>query len=83
MNVIEEASKMVLMQLKIDNKENEMTGILKVLDYIDIKDTVITIDAIGMQRPIIKKIKKEERSFCTTNKREQRKIIRRNKVIFR
>ncbi|MEJ8737495.1 ISAs1 family transposase [Erysipelotrichaceae bacterium HCN-30851] len=82
-NVIEEASKMVLMQLKIDNKENEMTGILKVLDYIDIKDTVITIDAIGMQRPIIKKIKKEERSFCTTNKREQRKIIRRNKVIFR
>lgn len=74
-NVIEEASKMVLMQLKIDNKENEMTGILKVLDYIDIEDTVITIDAIGTQRPIIKKIKKKKGHFVLPVKENNEKLL--------
>lgn len=74
-NVIEEGSKMVLMQLKIDNKENEMTGILKVLDYIDIEDTVITIDAIGTQRPIIKKIKKKKGHFVLPVKENNEKLL--------
>ena len=74
-NVIEEASRMVLMQLKIDHKENEMTGIMKVLDYIDIKDRVITIDAIGTQRSIIKKIKQKGGHFVLPVKENNEKVL--------
>lgn len=56
LNVIEEGSKLVLMQRKIDEKTNEIGGIPELLDYIYLKDAVITIDAIGTQRPIIQKI---------------------------
>lgn len=43
-------------QLATDEKSNEITAIPELLENIDIKKTVITIDAAGCQRDIAKKI---------------------------
>lgn len=56
MNVLDSATKMVLMQLKVGEKTNEIKAIYELLDYLDVENTVITIDGIGTQKKIIKKI---------------------------
>ena len=47
---------LTLGQQKVDGKSNEITAIPKLLDLIDIKGTVITIDAMGTQKNIAEKI---------------------------
>lgn len=47
---------LTLAQLKVDGKSNEITAIPKLLDLLDIQDAVITIDAMGTQKEIAKKI---------------------------
>lgn len=47
---------LTLGQLKVDGKSNEITAIPKLLDMIDVKDAVVTIDAMGCQREIAAKI---------------------------
>lgn len=49
-------SNFTLGQLKVEGKSNEITAIPKLLDMIDIKDAVITIDAMGCQTKIAEKI---------------------------
>jgi predicted transposase YbfD/YdcC len=46
------ASKMVLGQVKVDDKSNEITAIPKLLHLLDIEGCVVTIDAIGTQTEI-------------------------------
>jgi len=43
-------------QVAVNDKENEIVAIPKLLDEISIKDTVVTIDAMGCQAEIAKKI---------------------------
>lgn len=71
MNVLESANKMVLMQLKVGEKTNEINAIDDLLDYLDVKDTVITIDGIGTQRKIIKKILDKEGNYLLPAKDNQ------------
>lgn len=60
LNVIEESSKMVIMQYGVGEKTNEIPEIFELLDYIDIEDKVITTDAIGTQEKIMNKIVEEK-----------------------
>ncbi|GHV74603.1 ISAs1 family transposase [Spirochaetia bacterium] len=46
----------VLGQLAVDEKSNEITAIPKLLDLLDIKGATITIDAMGCQTAIAEKI---------------------------
>ncbi|KKM79768.1 hypothetical protein LCGC14_1346570, partial [marine sediment metagenome] len=46
----------VLGQLKVDDKSNEITAIPKLLDLLEIEDSIITIDAMGTQKKIAEKI---------------------------
>ena len=43
-------------QVKVDDKSNEITSIPDLLDLIDIEGAIVTIDAIGTQHEIVKKI---------------------------
>ncbi len=43
-------------QLATEEKSNEITAIPELLDQIDVKDAVVTIDAMGCQKAIAKKI---------------------------
>ncbi len=47
---------MVLGQRKVDSKSNEITAIPALLDLLDVKGCIVTIDAMGCQTAIAKKI---------------------------
>lgn len=47
---------LVLGQVKVDNKSNEITAIPKLLSRLDITGAIITIDAMGCQKKIAKQI---------------------------
>ena len=49
-------NKLVLGQLKVDEKSNEITAIPQLLDLLDLKGCTVTIDAMGAQKKIVKKI---------------------------
>lgn len=49
-------SGIVLASKKVRKKSNEITAIPEVLDMIDIKGCIVTIDAMGCQKKIVKKI---------------------------
>lgn len=49
-------SRLVLAQEKVEEKSNEITAIPKLIDTLDVKGAVITIDAIGCQKDIAQKI---------------------------
>ena len=48
--------RLVLGQVKTQEKSNEITAIPKLLDALDLKGATVTIDAMGAQRDIAKKI---------------------------
>lgn len=48
--------RLVLAQMKVEDKSNEITAIPALLDLLDIAGSIITIDAMGTQTEIAKKI---------------------------
>ena len=54
---------MVLGQLKVNNKSNEITPKPALLDLLMIKGCWITIDAMGCQKDIAAKIKSKEAEY--------------------
>ena len=61
-------------QLATDEKSNEITAIPELLDNIEIKGAVVTIDAAGCQREIAKKIIDGEGDFVFSLKGNQGKL---------
>ncbi|MFZ3372350.1 MAG: ISAs1 family transposase [Desulfitobacteriaceae bacterium] len=54
------ANNLVLGQVKTDVKSNEITAIPELLDLLYLKGCCVTIDAMGCQRKIVKKIVKDK-----------------------
>ncbi len=50
----------VLGQVKVDAKSNEITAIPQLLDLLEISGCIVTIDAMGCQKAIARKIVKEK-----------------------
>jgi len=61
-------------QLKVDDKSNEIKAIPDLLDLLDIKGKVITIDAIGTQTKIVNKIVYKEGYYCLCVKDNQESL---------
>jgi predicted transposase YbfD/YdcC len=57
------ANGIVLGQEKVDDKSNEITAIPKLLDMLDIKGRIITVDSLGTQKTIAKKIIEKEGDY--------------------
>lgn len=66
---------MVLGQLKVDSKTNEITAIPLLLDLLDIKDSIITIDAMGCQKEIAQKIIDEGADYILALKGNQGNLL--------
>ncbi len=49
-------ARMVLGQVKVDDKSNEITAIPALLDLLAVKGAIITIDSMGCQKEIVTKI---------------------------
>ncbi len=62
---------MVLGQVKVANKSNEITAIPRLLDMLTVKGAVVTIDAMGCQREIAAKIVEKEADYVLALKGNQ------------
>ena len=65
---------MVLGQVKVCEKSNEITAIPKLLELIAIKGCVVTIDAMGCQENIAKAIVKQEANYILAVKENQKQL---------
>lgn len=71
MNAIDAATGLVLAQLPLQNKECEITAIPELLKVLDIRESTVTIDAIGTQTEIMEQIIRQGGHFVLTVKRNQ------------
>jgi predicted transposase YbfD/YdcC len=57
------ANQLALGQVKTEEKSNEITAIPTLLDLLELKDCIVTIDAMGCQKDIAEKITKAEADY--------------------
>ena len=65
---------LLLGQVKTEKKSNEITAIPKLLEMIDIKGHIVTIDAMGAQRKIAEQIIKQGGDYVISLKGNQGKL---------
>lgn len=65
---------LVLGQIKTDEKSNEITAIPELLELFQVKDTVVTIDAMGTQKNIAAKIIEKGGDYVLAVKGNQKKL---------
>lgn len=63
-------------QIKVDDKSNEITTIPDLLDLIDVKGKIITIDAIGTQEEIANKIVYEKKAAYILKVKDNQKDLK-------
>ena len=68
-------SNMVLGQLRVNEKSNEITAIPKLIDLLDIENCIITIDAMGCQTDIVEKIIEKKADYVLAVKGNQPKLL--------
>lgn len=73
----------VLGQLKVDDKSNEITAIPELLNSMDISDTIITIDAMGTQTDIAKLIVQKKADYVLCLKKNQGSFFERVEEAFK
>ncbi len=61
------ANRLVLGQLKVDEKSNEITAIPELLRLLDLQGAVVTIDAMGCQKEIAKNITEQGGDYGLTS----------------
>lgn len=66
--------RLVLGQLKVDSKSNEITAIPKLLELLDIVGCIITIDAMGCQKEIAAQIIAKNADYVLALKANQSKL---------
>jgi len=64
-------NKVVLGQLKTDEKSNEITAIPQLLDLLSISGCIVTIDAMGCQTEIAQKVIDEDGDYLLAVKKNQ------------
>ncbi len=67
---------LVLGQLACEEKSNEITAIPKLLEMLEIKGCLVTIDAMGTQTEIAKKITDKEADYILALKENQKTLYR-------
>jgi predicted transposase YbfD/YdcC len=66
-----EGNGLVLAQRKVDEKSNEITAIPKLLDALELSGTVVTLNAMGCQRDIAKRIIEKKADYVLAVKDNQ------------
>jgi len=67
-------NQLVLGQTKVADKSNEITAIPYLLDLLDVKNCIITIDAMGCQKAIAEKIVAKEAGYVLALKDNQKSL---------
>jgi predicted transposase YbfD/YdcC len=69
-------------QMAVDDKENEITGIPKLLEILDLEGAIVTIDAIGCQKKIAEKIREKDADYILAVKDNQPHLLEDVKGLF-
>ncbi len=76
-------NRLVLGQVKVDNKSNEITAIPELIKVLDIAGCIITIDAIGCQKSIVSLISEKEGDYVIALKKNQGKLYEEVELLFK
>ena len=66
---------LVLGQVKVDEKSNEITAIPELLNLLDVSGCIVTIDAMGCQKQIARQIVSQEADYVLAVKENQGKLL--------
>jgi predicted transposase YbfD/YdcC len=65
------AARLTLGQVAVDAKSNEITAIPLLLELLDLKGCIVTLDAMGCQREIVNAVREQEADYVITLKANQ------------
>ena len=77
------SQRLVLGQVKVDKKSNEITAIPALLKVLELNGSIVTIDALGCQRSIVKSIVEQEGDYIITLKKNQLSLSARVEELFK
>jgi len=75
--------RMMLGQIKTQDKSNEITAIPELLKLLDVQESVITIDAMGCQQKIAKQVLAQKADYVLALKENQKSLYENVSSIFR
>jgi predicted transposase YbfD/YdcC len=75
-------NRLILGQVKTEEKSNEITAIPELLKMIDIKGSIVTIDAMGCQKEIAKQIVEQEGDYVLALKGNQGNLHKEVELLF-
>jgi predicted transposase YbfD/YdcC len=76
-------NQITLGQIKTEEKSNEITAIPKLLDLVDINGSTVTIDAMGCQKNIAKKIRSKCADYVLALKSNHETLFKNVKLYFK
>lgn len=69
-------------QKRVEEKSNEIKAIPELLEVINVKDTIVTIDAMGTQTAIAEKIRSKKGDYVLAVKENQKTLFEEIKLYF-
>ena len=77
------ANRLVLGQRKVDKKSNEITAIPELIKVLDVAGCIVTIDAMGCQKSIVKLITQKQGDYIITLKKNQKNLYKNVEQLFK
>jgi predicted transposase YbfD/YdcC len=77
------SNRLVLGQKKVEGKSNEITALPELIKVLDLAGCVVTIDAMGCQREIVKKIVEKDADYVIAVKKNQPTLHEQIKQLFK
>lgn len=77
------ANHLVLGQRQVDAKSNEITAIPALLEVLDVRGCIVTIDAMGCQKAIARQIVEQEGEYVLALKANHRFLYREVELLFK
>ncbi len=69
-----QSNSMILGQLKVDDRSNEITAIPRLLKTLDVSGSTVTIDAMGCQKKVVEKIIEQKADYVLALKENQPRL---------
>ena len=77
------SNRLVLGQKKVEGKSNEITALPELIQILDLAGCVVTIDAMGCQKEIVKKIVEKDADYVIAVKKNQPTLYEQIKQLFK
>ena len=77
------SNRLVLGQKKVEGKYNEITALPELIQILDLAGCIVTIDAIGCQRELVKKNVEKDADYVIAVKNNQRTLSEQIKQLFK